>query len=40
MVNKNNQPHGWGRAITTDNDFFIDGQFKDGAFHGYIREIT
>ena len=39
MVNKDNQPHGFGRAIETENDYFIDGQFKDGLRHGYIREI-
>ena len=39
MVNKDNQPHGYGRAIETDNKVFIDGQWKDGAAHGYIREI-
>ena len=40
MVNKNNQPHGWGRAIVMIyNDFFIDAQFKDGKYHGYMREI-
>ena len=39
MVNKDNQPHGFGRAIRTDNVWFIDGQFKDGVEHGYIRVI-
>jgi len=39
MVNKDNQPHGWGRAIRTDNEWFIDAQFKDGSMHGYIRVI-
>jgi len=37
MVNKDNQPHGWGRAIEKDNLHFIDGQFKDGVRHGYSR---
>ena len=40
MVNKNKQPHGFGRAIETDNDWFYDGQFKEGAFHGYYRAIN
>ena len=39
MVNKDNQPHGFGRAIETDDHFFIDGQWKDGLPHGYIRRI-
>ena len=39
MVNKDNQPHGYGRAISTDNDYFIDGQWKDGERHGYYRII-
>ena len=37
--NKNNIPHGYGRAIQTDNKWFFDGQFKDGDFHGYVRRI-
>ncbi len=37
MVNKNNYPHGFGRAIRTDNFSFFDGQFKDGKLNGYIR---
>ncbi|MFM7851328.1 MAG: hypothetical protein ACKO96_05255 [Flammeovirgaceae bacterium] len=40
MVNKDNQPHGYGRAILTDNEWFFDGQFKDGAAHGYLRLIS
>ena len=40
MVNKDNKPHGWGRAIHTDNYCFIDGQWKDGEWHGYLRCIT
>ena len=39
MVNKDNQPHGYGRAIRTDNYYFIDAQFKDGELHGYYRWI-
>jgi hypothetical protein len=39
MVNKDNQPHGWGRAIKTDKEWFIDAQFKDGVEHGYQRVI-
>ena len=30
MINKDNQPHGYGRAIDTDNSDFIDAQWKDG----------
>ncbi len=40
MVNKDNQPHGFGRAIKTNNKSFIDGQFKDGKNHGYGRYIN
>ena len=36
---KTNQPHGYGRLITTDNDRFIDGQFNYGDRHGYTRWI-
>ncbi len=39
MVNNNNKPHGFGRAIRTDNSWFTDGQFKDGKIHGYNRLI-
>ena len=30
MVNRNNMPHGFGRAIKEDGDCFYDGQFRDG----------
>ena len=40
MINKDNQPHGYGRAIETDNFCFIDAQWKDGVEHGYSRCIT
>jgi hypothetical protein len=30
MINKDNQPHGYGRAIKTDKWRFIDAQWKDG----------
>ena len=39
MVNKDNQPHGYGRAIETDNARFYDAQWKDGVEHGYRRWI-
>ncbi len=39
MVNKKNQPHGFGRAIVEHNEWFFDGQFKDGTRHGYQRAI-
>ena len=48
MVNKDNQPHGWGRAIRRAGcvidhggvyDIFIDAQWKDGVYHGYFRMI-
>ena len=39
MVNKDNQPHGYGRAIHTGNLSFYDGQWKDGVPHGYSRRI-
>ena len=34
MVNKDDQPHGWGRAVGTSNAVFIDAQWKDGERHG------
>ena len=40
MVNKNNYPHGFGRAVCIKNYDFIDGQFKEGKPHGYGRCIT
>ena len=40
MVNKDNKPHGWGRAIRTDDNLFIDAQYKDGVYHGCSRWIT
>ena len=39
MVNKDDRPHGWGRAVVTFNDFFIDAQWKDGVAHGYYQGI-
>ena len=39
MVNKDNKPHGFGRAIDIDNNHIIDGQFKNGVLHGYHRII-
>jgi hypothetical protein len=40
MINiEKNQPHGFGRAIRTDNSKFIDEQFKDGVDYGYTRDI-
>ncbi len=40
MVNKDDQPHGWGRAIAADKSDFIDLQFKDGVRHGFYRCIA
>ncbi len=40
MVNKDNQPHGFGRGISANNEWFIDGQFKDGMKHGFTRLIN
>ena len=37
MVNRDDKPHGWGRALDTDNYCFIDGQWKDGVPHGFYR---
>jgi len=39
MVNKDNQPNGWGRAIEHPCNNLYEGQFKDGAVHGYVRII-
>ena len=34
MINKNNQPHGYGRAIRTNNDSFI--LMDNGKMENYI----
>ncbi len=39
MVNEHGQPHGFGRAIDSNNLSFIDGQWKNGVQHGYYRYI-
>lgn len=39
VCSKTNKPHGYGRAIDTDNFWFYEGQFKNGERHGYIRGI-
>ena len=39
MVNKDDQPHGWGRVVAANNSEFIDAQWKDGVRHGYYRWI-
>lgn len=33
-------PNGFGRMIRKDNLWMADGQFKDAAFHGYVRSIN
>ena len=38
MVNEDNKPHGFGRAILGSCCF--DGQYKNGVRHGYERRIT
>jgi len=48
MVNKKDEPHGWGRAIGIyvyngkqyGFNHFHDGQWKDGMEHGYMRQIV
>ena len=35
----NNKPDGFGRAVSTNNNWFIDAQLKNGVYHGYIRYI-
>ena len=40
MVNKDGQPHGWGRAVFTNNSWFIDAQWKDGKRDGFSQWIT
>jgi hypothetical protein len=40
MVNKNDQPHGWGRAVNEEYGDIIDAQWKDGVLHGYFRMIN
>ena len=32
-------PNGFGRLIRKDKLWLADGQFKDGAFHGYVRSL-
>jgi len=39
MVNKNDEPHGFGRALLKDGWGFYVGQFFDGNVHGYARFI-
>jgi hypothetical protein len=39
MVNEKNLPDGFGRATCEKGTFFIDGQFKNGQLHGYMRII-
>jgi hypothetical protein len=40
MTNNHDQPHGFGRAIVSNNDFWVDGQFINGKKNGYIRGIN
>ena len=39
LDNEKNLPNGFGRIIRNDKQWMADGQFKDGAFHGYIRSV-
>ena len=39
MTNKNDLPHGLGRAININNEVFIDGQWNDGERAGFSRFI-
>jgi len=34
-----NLPDGFGRATCEKGACFIDGQFKNGQLHGYMRQI-
>lgn len=34
-----NKPHGFGRGVKTDSKWFVDGQFKNGEAHGFMRGI-
>ena len=42
MVNKDNEPHGFGRMIKTDKSIFYEGQFENGRLKvkGYGRYFT
>ena len=41
MVSKTSkQPDGFGRAVCLEYAKMIDGQFKDGKRHGYMRLIS
>jgi hypothetical protein len=39
MVDAKDQPHGWGRVLSYDHDYIIDGHFKNGDQQGVSRWI-
>ena len=39
VCKEKNKPEGFGRAVRDDGERLIEGQFKDGELHGYVRII-
>ncbi len=37
VCKEKNKPEGFGRAVRDDGEELIEGQFKDGELHGYVR---
>ena len=37
VCKEKNKPEGFGRAVRDDGEVLIEGQFKDGEAHGYVR---
>ena len=37
VCKEKNKPEGFGRAVRDDGSVLIEGQFKDGKLHGYVR---
>ncbi len=39
VCKEKNKPEGFGRVVSDDGNFLLEGQFKDGELHGYVRII-
>ena len=37
VCKEKNKPEGFGRAVEENGEVLIEGQFKDGELHGYVR---
>ena len=37
VCKEKNKPEGFGRAVKENGNLLIEGQFKDGELHGYMR---